>query len=332
MLIDQTLSTGSSISDPFEQNAAIISDLPSGAEQSSMRVPWQQVLGFSGLAYALSWLWWAPLVWPHLSLLMLTEPLPNTLANSGAGRAAFGMLGPAMAALIMRRLHRKPQRGSLGARRPWQYYVIAVVAPALFVASVVVVDTTGGLAQFEWPQSAVATFATVLFVGGLATLPLTLGEEYGWRGYLLPRLLPLGEVRATFVLAAIWGVWHLPMLLIGLNYPGQRLWAVAPVFLVTVALTAFPFTWLYVASGGGVLAVAVMHAVLNALSDTFTSSRYLPDGNPLVVGAGGLVGAAILLAMVAVGRLVGATLMSALTHGATAKLSSLPLTPHERED
>lgn len=276
-----------------------------GVEQSSTPLRWQQVVGFSGFAYALSWLWWMPLVWPHLSRLSLTEPLPNALADAGAARAALGMFGPAMAALIMRRLHREPLRGSLGVRRPWQHYVIAVTAPALFVASVVVVDTTAGLARFEWPRSPVVTFATVLFVGGVLTLPLTIGEEYGWRGYLLPRLLPLGHVRATFVLAAIWGVWHLPMLLIGLNYPGQPLWAVLPVFIGTVALTAFPFTWLYVASGGGVLVVAVMHAVLNALSDTFTSSRYIPDGNPLVVGGGGLVAAVILLAMVGLGAALG---------------------------
>jgi uncharacterized protein len=180
-----------------------------------------------------------------------------------------------------------------------------VVAPALFVASVVIVDTTAGIARFEWPRSPMVTFAAVLLVGGAFTLPLTIGEEYGWRGYLLPRVLPLGQVRATFVLAAIWGVWHLPILLIGLNYPGQPLWAVLPVFIATVALTAFPFTWLYVSSGGSVLVVAVMHAVLNALSDTFTSSRYIPDGNPLVVGGGGLVGAAILLAAVGLGAALG---------------------------
>jgi membrane protease YdiL (CAAX protease family) len=146
----------------------------------------------------------------------------------------------------------------------------------------------------------VLTFAAVLFVGSALTLPLTIGEEYGWRGYLLPRLLPLGEARATLVLAAMWGLWHVPILLIGLNYPGQFVWAVLPVFVVSVALMSFPFTWLYVASGGSVLVAAVMHGALNALSDTFTSARYIPDGNPLVVGVGGLVGAAVLFGIVSV--------------------------------
>jgi hypothetical protein len=269
-------------------------------EQLSTPVPWQQVVAFSGLAYALSWLWWAPLVWPYLSRLSLTEPLPNALADAGAGRAALGMFGPAIAALLMRRLHREPLRGSLGAKRPWRYYVIALAAPTLFVASVVIIDVAAGFGRFEWPQSPMLTFASVLFIGSAFTLPLTIGEEYGWRGYVLPRLLPLGEAKATFVLAAIWGLWHVPILLIGLNYPGQFVWTVLPVFVVSVALMAFPFTWLYVASGGSVLVAAVMHSVLNALSDTFTSERYIPDGNPLVVGGGGLLGAAVLLGIVSV--------------------------------
>jgi hypothetical protein len=158
------------------------------------------------------------------------------------------MFGSPIAALIMRWLHREPLRGSLGAKRPWRYYVIAVAAPALFVASVVIIDVAAGLGRFESPLSPVLTFAAV----------------------------------------------------IGLNYPGQFVWAVLPVFVVSVALMAFPFTWLYVASGGSVLVAAVMHSMLNALSDTFTSARYIPDGNPLAVGGGGLVGAAVLLALVSV--------------------------------
>jgi uncharacterized protein len=91
--------------------------------------------------------------------------------------------------------------------------VIAVAAPALFVASVVIIDVAAGFGRFERPPSPALTFAAVLFIGSAFTVPLTIGEEYGWRRYLLPRLLPLGEARATVVLAAIWGLWHVPILL-----------------------------------------------------------------------------------------------------------------------
>ena len=43
-----------------------------------------------------------------------------------------------------------------------------------------------------------------------------------------------------------------------------------------------------------------MHAALNAAADTFTTPAHIPEGSPLVVGGGGLVTAALLLAVVAV--------------------------------
>jgi hypothetical protein len=87
--------------------------------------------------------------------------------------------------------------------------------------------------------------------------------------------------------------------LIGLNYPGQSAMTVLPMFMAMVTLTAFPFTWLFVASQQSVLVVAVMHSALNAVGDTFTSNKYM-QGNPLVVGAGGLVSATTLLIAVLV--------------------------------
>jgi membrane protease YdiL (CAAX protease family) len=137
-------------------------------------------------------------------------------------------------------------------------------------------------------------------VNTLISTPLTFGEEYGWRGYLLPRLLPLGEVRATLVLAMIWGLWHLPALLIGLNYPDQPLWAALLVFTLNILLLSFPFTWLYIESRGSPFVVAVTHAALNAAGDGFTTPAHIPTGNPLVVGGAGLISAALMLLMVAI--------------------------------
>jgi membrane protease YdiL (CAAX protease family) len=55
-------------------------------------------------------------------------------------------------------------------------------------------------------------------VAALFLAVLTFGEEYGCRGYLLPKLLPLGEVKAAVIVGLIWGLWHAPLLLAGLNF------------------------------------------------------------------------------------------------------------------
>jgi membrane protease YdiL (CAAX protease family) len=263
-------------------------------------VSWRDVAAFSALAYGLSWAWWAPIVWPYLGQITLNRPLPNVV-ESGSIRVPLGMFGPLLAATIMRLLvSRDGIKATLGFLRPLKYYVVAVAAPAAFIASIVFVDHVSGLGLFTPSRPLGLAIPTVVFIGGALGLPLTLGEEYGWRGYLLPRLLPLGEIKATLIVGLIWTVWHLPILLIGLNYPEQSLMKVLPVFGITVLLMAFPFTWLYVDSRASVIAIALMHSVLNAIGDAFTSPRYL-DGNPLIVSAGGLVAAAILFIVVLVG-------------------------------
>jgi uncharacterized protein len=264
------------------------------------RVSWRDVAAFSALAYGLSWAWWAPIVGPYLGQITLNRPLPNVV-EGGSIRVPLGMFGPLLAATIMRLLvSRDGIKATLGFVRPSRYYVVAVAAPAAFIASIVFVDHLSGLGRFTPSRPLGLAIPTVVFIGGALGLPLTLGEEYGWRGYLLPRLLPLGEIKATLIVGLIWTVWHLPILLIGLNYPEQSLMTVLPVFGITVLLIAFPFTWLYVDSRASVITVGLMHSVLNATGDTFTSPRYL-DGNPLIVSAGGLVAAAILFIVVLVG-------------------------------
>jgi uncharacterized protein len=231
----------------------------------------------------------------------MMQPLPDVLQTTGTSRVAFGMFGPLIAAVIMLLfVSREGLKGTLGFRRPRRFYAVAFAGPAVFVTSVILVDHITALGRFVSSQSLMFTVPTVLVIGSAVRVPLTIGEEYGWRGYLLPRLLPLGETRATVVLAAIWAIWHTPILLIGLNYPNQPLWMVLPVFAVTITLLAFPFTWLYVDSRQSVLVVAVMHSVLNATGDTFTSSAYIRGANPLLVSGGGLVGAAILLQVIVI--------------------------------
>jgi hypothetical protein len=67
----------------------------------------------------------------------------------------------------------------------------------LFIAGVVLVDHVSGLGRFTGSRPLGLAVPTVIIVGGALGLPVTLGDEYGWRGYLLPRLLPLGEIKAT---------------------------------------------------------------------------------------------------------------------------------------
>ena len=92
-------------------------------------------------------------------------------------------------------------------------------------------------------------------------------------------------------------MWHLPLLLAGLNYPGVNVWLAIIIFtLVTVALS-FTYTWFYVASSGSVLVAAVFHASTNQFSDTFWVPPLLSGAHPF---APSLVSAVLIMALVVV--------------------------------
>ena len=59
----------------------------------------------------------------------------------------------------------------------------------------------------------------VMIIGPIINIIPTLGEELGWRAYLLPKLrLLLSDRWALVVTGIIWGLWHAPVIAMGHNY------------------------------------------------------------------------------------------------------------------
>lgn len=96
-----------------------------------------------------------------------------------------------------------------------------------------------------------------------------LGEELGWRGYLLPGLSDLmGEGPANIATGVIWGIWHAPMIAMGHNYgtgyPGYPWTGIAAMVLFCVAVGGF-FGRLSMRTDS-VWPAVIGHAVLNGLA------------------------------------------------------------------
>jgi hypothetical protein len=262
------------------------------------RVIWKEIILFVVLAYSLSWAWSGYFLLPYLGELLTQSTTPTDMVERLGPAATLGtMLAPMIAALIMRIfVSKEGLKGSLGLLRSPKYYLAALIAPAVFATAVVLIVQLLDLGEFRWSEATWSVYLMLLVIA----LPLTLftfGEEYGWRGYLLPRLLPLGEIRASVLLGVIWGVWHLPLIMAGLNYPGVNvLLAIIAFTFVTVALS-FTYTWFYVASSGSVLVAAVFHASTNQFSDTFWVPPLLSGANPF---APSLISAVLIMVLVVV--------------------------------
>jgi len=90
----------------------------------------------------------------------------------------------------------------------------AVIFPFVLITLIALLGIISGLAQFN--ASVLMERLQLPFILGylglvLAMMPAMLGEEYGWRGYLLPTLTPkLGKIQATLIVGIVWGLWHIP--------------------------------------------------------------------------------------------------------------------------
>jgi uncharacterized protein len=255
------------------------------------RIVWRDVILFVVLAYGIAWAIWAPLA-PKIVGALQAGNAPSQFRASGG--VVIGMYAPALAALIMRLfVSREGLRHSVGPRPRLRHCIAATVVPMLFIFGVVAVVVVLRGSDVFTPGKPFTVLLPVLVVIGVPVgAVLAFGEEFGWRGYLLHKLMPLGEFRAALAVGLIWGLWHLPVLLVGLNYPGANLATLVAVFLVATVLLSMLHARFYILSGGSVIVTALLHGSLNTFSDRLTDPEHL-TGNPLVVGGGGVVAVVI---------------------------------------
>ncbi len=131
----------------------------------------------------------------------------------------------------------------------------------------------------------------------------TFGEEFGWRAYLQPKLMPLGGRKATLLLGLIWGVWHWPVILMGhnygLDYPGAPFLGLLAMVWFTLLLSAF-LGWVTL-KAKSVWSAVVGHAAINGVAGLgviFVTGVPNPLLGPTPVGLIGGVGFAALAALI----------------------------------
>jgi len=219
-------------------------------------VDWRAVGAYLALACGLAW------IVEGIALargVRFTSPTPGVTLLLAAI-----MLTPAIAAFLVRRFITCEGFATAGLRRgPWRPYLVVWIGVPLLVVSVYGLTLLLGLGRFDptlaqltarmeelargqplpqLPPPAVlsaAIFAQSLTLGVLVTSIFTFGEEFGWTGYLLIRLLPLGRWRAALIYGGFWGLWHAPIIAGGFNYPGYPV--LGPVMMCALTI-AFALT------------------------------------------------------------------------------------------
>ncbi len=240
-------------------------------------------------------------------------------------RATAGMFGPALSAVLVRLLRREGfgdaglRLVARGNRRGWWMYLVAYVVPPLVLfigidvallsgyqhwafstnlhilaqATVKALQARGqhipagmtpeSLATISIISQAILAFTLAIPINMIATF----GEEFGWRGYLLPKLAPLGGVWAALLVGVIWGLWHAPLIVLdSYNYPGHPWLGILMMIVFTTALSCI-FAWLRFRSGS-VWPSTLAHAALNAQAGF--ALVFLSRGDSLIGAPIGILG------------------------------------------
>jgi CAAX protease family protein len=244
------------------------------------------VASFITLAYLLAWICWVPLLadrqdwvdWsasPYLHLVGALGPAAAGLIVTAAVRGGEGVRGMLRACIAW--------RGRLGwlalaALGPLVLFGVAVVAARVLEGAWPGLHDFGASTEYAAMPIAIYWGANLLFYG--------YGEEIGWRGFLQPWLQRRhSALTAAVAVSAVWALWHLP--LFGITPTYRAMPAVGFVgFYLSLLVGALILAWLFIASRGSILVVAVFHAVFDIATNTPTSTQLIPT----------LMGAAVTIA------------------------------------
>lgn len=231
-------------------------------------------------------------------------------AISGQLTVAAAMFFPGISAFIVRKFITKEGFKDAGLKLgPKKYYLyVYLLIPVLFALIYGLTWLTGQAPDFSLQsflsQYKISTLPTspaiiilAIFISSITFAPLlnsipAFGEEFGWRGYLLPKLLPLGAKKAFIISGIIWGLWHAPLILMGYRYGAYTFIGII-FFCVLLIFLGTYIGYLRIVSGSSYLA-GFAHGVFNAQAYGVWVLLF-PNVNPLLGGFAGLTGIFVFL-------------------------------------
>lgn len=188
--------------------------------------------------------------------------------EAGGGIYVGGLMWSPGCAAILTSLILRKDISTFGWKWKTRYQLLSYIIPIVYsVVAYVPIWLTGlggfpnhefvhAMAKaFGWknlPEGLVIAFSTLLIgtIGMARSCSYALGEEIGWRGFLVPELAKITSFTKTALISGvIWSVWHYPILLFADYNSGTPLWYALTCFTVMVIGISFVFAWMRLKSG-----------------------------------------------------------------------------------
>lgn len=289
----------------------------------------KRIIVFLSVTFALSWVYELAVVYPLADGdISQGSPMMTTFAIGAV------MLFPAIGVALTRLLTREGFKNCVIKPYPWRqslpWFLVAWFGPSLLIAFGTIAyfllfpgdfdpqassfaallenQAASAGVELELPNVAalaVAQIAMGLFLGPLLNIAATFGEEWGWRGYLMPKLAKRMSITAALLISGvIWGLWHAPITALGHNYGlGYPGWPVTGMLAMCCFCVVCGIFLSYVTiRTGSCLAAALGHGAINALagaSTIFAVAGVSPFVGPaptgIIGGCGLILVAAVML-------------------------------------
>jgi uncharacterized protein len=253
------------------------------------------LISFFVMAYAFSWIVWAPWVLgedgANVLLPALSIPTSRLLLTGGI------LAGPTLSAFIMTATTegREGVRRLLGRLVLWRvglrWYLFSLLGvPLMMLIGTMIysgeLPNLGALGGPSYLLGYLAIYVFVMVLGG------PLFEEIGWRGFALARMERLhGPIIASVILGVMWALWHLPEFLVPSWAASSGGGGIVGITLFTLTAITFTIvtTWVFNNTRASVLVAILVHTSIDAftvpLGEIFPA-RAVSSALPFIIGFG----------------------------------------------
>ena len=157
------------------------------------------------------------------------------------------------------------------------WYILAIFIPVTFMF-IVIGLSTAFVPQFQiqWTVGLAMLVPTFL----LTTVQAGLGEEIGWRGYAIPKLMEKRSALAsTLIVGAVWAAWHIPLYFITGTLQNNLVQEMGlPLTLVVYSIfiiaLAVVYSWIYLASNKNLWLPILMHGSTNYFANLLVIDNF----------------------------------------------------------
>lgn len=205
------------------------------------------------------------------------------ISSGSLGGYSFGIMWcPGISAIIIQLIFQRSLRNLGWKAGKLKYWLWSYGLPVLYGMIVYGIVWLTGLGIFD-PYQRIAQIAAeinlearsptlilIVYILGMGTIGVLInmlagvGEEIGWRGFLVPELYQeFSFTKTSIVSGLIWTIWHSPVILFSdYNNAGIATWYSLICFAVMVVGMSFAYTWLRIKSGS-LWPAAILHASHN---------------------------------------------------------------------